>query len=62
MSAAKIKKGDKVVILSGKDKGKHGEVTKVMPEGRQGCRRRHQHDDPPQEALAAGSPGRAGAH
>ena len=31
MSAAKIKKGDKVVILSGKDKGKHGEVTKAMP-------------------------------
>jgi large subunit ribosomal protein L24 len=31
MSAAKIKKGDKVVVLSGKDKGKHGEVTKCMP-------------------------------
>ena len=31
MSAAKIKKGDRVVILSGKDKGKHGEVTKSMP-------------------------------
>jgi large subunit ribosomal protein L24 len=31
MSAAKIKKGDRVVILSGKDKGKHGEVTKAMP-------------------------------
>ena len=31
MSAAKIKKGDKVVILSGKDKGKTGEVTKAMP-------------------------------
>ena len=31
MAAAKIKKGDKVVILSGKDKGKHGEVTKSMP-------------------------------
>ena len=31
MSAAKIKKGDKVVILSGKDKGKTGEVTKSMP-------------------------------
>jgi large subunit ribosomal protein L24 len=27
----KIKKGDRVVILSGKDKGKHGEVTKSMP-------------------------------
>ncbi len=31
MSAAKIKKGDKVVILSGKDKGKQGEVTKAFP-------------------------------
>jgi large subunit ribosomal protein L24 len=31
MAAAKIKKGDKVVILSGKDKGKHGEVTKSFP-------------------------------
>ncbi len=29
--AAKIKKGDKVVILTGKDKGKSGEVTKVIP-------------------------------
>ena len=31
MSAAKIRKGDTVVILSGKDKGKTGEVTKSMP-------------------------------
>ena len=31
MSAAKIKKGDKVVVLSGKDKGKSGEVTMAMP-------------------------------
>jgi len=31
MAARKIKKGDKVVILSGKDKGRHGEVTKSMP-------------------------------
>jgi large subunit ribosomal protein L24 len=30
--AAKIKKGDKVVILSGKDKGKTGQVTQVFPE------------------------------
>ncbi|WP_114954645.1 50S ribosomal protein L24 [Sphingosinicella terrae] len=29
--AAKIKKGDRVVVLSGKDKGKHGEVVKSMP-------------------------------
>jgi large subunit ribosomal protein L24 len=31
MAAAKIKKGDKVVVLSGKDKGKTGEVTKALP-------------------------------
>src|SRR3954454_11794183 len=31
MSASKIKKGDRVVILSGKDKGKTGEVTKSFP-------------------------------
>ncbi|MDX5948958.1 MAG: 50S ribosomal protein L24 [Zymomonas mobilis subsp. pomaceae] len=31
MMAAKIKKGDRVVVLSGKDKGKHGEVTQAMP-------------------------------
>ena len=29
--AMKIKKGDKVVVLSGKDKGRHGEVVKSMP-------------------------------
>ena len=29
--AVKIKKGDKVVVLSGKDKGRHGEVIKSMP-------------------------------
>ncbi|MEP2978591.1 MAG: 50S ribosomal protein L24 [Lentilitoribacter sp.] len=31
----KIRKGDKVVVLTGKDKGRSGEVTKVLPkEGR----------------------------
>jgi large subunit ribosomal protein L24 len=29
--AAKLKKGDKVVVLAGKDKGKEGEIAKVMP-------------------------------
>jgi len=29
--AQKIKKGDQVVVLSGKDKGRTGEVTKAMP-------------------------------
>lgn len=27
----KIKKGDKVIVITGKDKGKTGEVTKAMP-------------------------------
>jgi len=31
MSAARIKKGDRVVVLSGKDKGKTGEVTRALP-------------------------------
>jgi large subunit ribosomal protein L24 len=29
--AAKIKKGDRVVLLAGKDKGRTGTVTKVLP-------------------------------
>jgi large subunit ribosomal protein L24 len=46
--AAKIKKGDKVVVLTGRDKGKGGEVVEVRPtEGRALVRgvnmvRRHQ--------------------
>ena len=31
MAAAKIKKGDRVIVLSGKDKGRTGEVTQAMP-------------------------------
>ena len=31
MAAAKIRKGDRVVVLSGKDKGKTGEVVRSMP-------------------------------
>jgi len=31
MASAKIKKGDTVVVLSGKDKGKTGSVTQVLP-------------------------------
>ena len=31
MSAAKIKKGDAVIVLSGRDRGKKGEVLRVMP-------------------------------
>ena len=31
MASAKIKKGDNVVVLSGKDKGRTGTVTQVLP-------------------------------
>ena len=30
--AAKLKKGDKVVVLTGKDRGKQGEIIRVMPD------------------------------
>jgi large subunit ribosomal protein L24 len=36
--AAKLKKGDRVVVLAGKDKGKKGEITRVMPGRGQGGR------------------------
>lgn len=29
--SAKIKKGDKVIVITGRDKGKKGEVLKVLP-------------------------------
>jgi large subunit ribosomal protein L24 len=29
--AAKLRKGDKVVVIAGKDKGREGEIARVMP-------------------------------
>jgi len=53
MAAAKIKKGDSVVVLSGKDKGKTGEVLRTLPyENRvvvQGINLRTRHMKPTQE-------------
>jgi large subunit ribosomal protein L24 len=55
MSAAKIKKGDQVIVLAGRDKGKKGEVFQVMPkDGRALVRgvnmvRRHQRQSAQQE-------------
>ncbi|MFT3731203.1 MAG: 50S ribosomal protein L24 [Hyphomicrobium sp.] len=55
MSAAKIKKGDKVVVLAGRDKGKSGEVIEIRPkENRALVRgvnmvRRHQRQSATQE-------------
>ena len=31
MAKLKVKKGDKVVVLAGRDKGKNGEILKVFP-------------------------------
>jgi large subunit ribosomal protein L24 len=33
--AAKLKKGDKVVVLTGKDKGRNGEISSVSPKSNQ---------------------------
>ncbi|HUC63536.1 MAG TPA: 50S ribosomal protein L24 [Alphaproteobacteria bacterium] len=56
MMAAKIKKGDQVIVLTGRDKGKRGEVLRVMlEEGRvlvQGVNMVKRHTAP--SAKAAG--------
>lgn len=55
MASLKIKKGDSVVVLTGRDKGKRGEVIEVRPkENRAVVRgvnvvRRHQRQTPKQE-------------
>ena len=55
MAAAKIRKGDQVVVMTGRDKGKKGEVFQVVPkEGRALVRgvnivRRHQRQSAQQE-------------
>jgi large subunit ribosomal protein L24 len=58
MGAQKIKKGDKVVILSGKDKGRTGEVVKAMPkEGKvvvSGVNVHARHRKPTQQAPQGG--------
>ena len=55
MAKLKIKKGDHVVVITGKDKGKKGEVLKVLPEENRAIVkgvamiRRHQRQTPSQE-------------
>ena len=55
MTKLKIKKGDHIVVITGKDKGKKGEVLKVMPEENRAIVkgvamvRRHQRQTPSQE-------------
>jgi large subunit ribosomal protein L24 len=52
--AARIKKGDKVVVLSGKDRGAEGEVLKVFPKDDrvlvQGCQMITKHQKPTQQS------------
>jgi large subunit ribosomal protein L24 len=55
MASLKIKKGDHVIVVTGRDKGKHGEVVEMRPnEGRAIVRgvnvvRRHQRQTASQE-------------
>jgi large subunit ribosomal protein L24 len=55
MASLKIKKGDHVIVVTGRDKGKHGEVVEMRPnEGRAIVRgvnvvRRHQRQTAAQE-------------
>jgi large subunit ribosomal protein L24 len=55
MSAVKIKKGDNVVVLAGRDKGKRGEVIEVRPKEHRALVRgvnmvrRHQRQTPGQD-------------
>lgn len=53
----KIKKGDDVIIIAGKDKGKRGSVTRVLPEGRliiEGANMIKRHTKPNPNAGQAG--------
>ena len=34
MNKIKLKKGDEVIVLTGKDKGKTGKIVKMIPKGR----------------------------
>ena len=56
MASFKIKKGDQVIVLTGRDKGKRGEVVRVMPKDSRALVRgvnmvrRHQKQSASQEA------------
>jgi len=60
--AAKIRKGDRVVVLAGRDKGKTGEVVTVMPKERRALVsgvnmvQRHQRQTPQQEGGIIAKP------
>jgi large subunit ribosomal protein L24 len=54
--AAKLKKGDKVVVLAGKDKGKEGEISRVDPKAGKAVvdGRQHRHPPHPQSQNSQG--------
>jgi large subunit ribosomal protein L24 len=58
MAGMKIKKGDRVVVLSGKDKGKEGTVLRVLPkEGKvivEGVNIAKKHQRPVRATMQAG--------
>lgn len=64
--AAKIKKGDKVVVLAGKDKGKKGDVVAVFPKESkalvQGVNMVKRHEKPSQTAAGGISTREAKVH
>jgi hypothetical protein len=47
----KIKKGDRVVVLTGKDKGKSGDVVAVMPKENRAVVSRRQRGPPPPASI-----------
>ena len=58
MAGLKIKRGDRVRVLTGKDRGTEGLVVRVLPTRRQGRRRGREHGPaPPQGPLGDRSGG-----
>ena len=53
----KIKKGDKVVVITGRDKGKSGEVLRVLPDESARARAGRQHGRSATPGRRAGNPG-----
>jgi large subunit ribosomal protein L24 len=54
---SKIRKGDTVVVLSGKDKGRQGQVLKVLPSGHvvvENINKSKKHQKPNQQANVPG--------
>jgi large subunit ribosomal protein L24 len=54
---SKIRKGDQVVVLSGRDKGRQGQVLKVLPTGHvlvENVNKQKKHQKPNQQANVPG--------